>query len=381
MLELRDDSWLRTRSESDQPIVICRPTLVPSQIASAAARLFASSGGELARLARILGQSACFAVVRFRDGTVFPVVTRDDTQKGNSTETRHTLSFPMHGADGSPVAFMELTADTADHSHLADTLLRATVESTARAISERWFRIAHLNHWIVAAQPVDDAEKYVLLAIDRNRELLGANHTSREILEKRGLRWRPGLPLSAFFSSATSLVLNGGRHGDRSLRLPGAADAAPWSVLVTPPDFGDTQTKYDDRVLLHSRPRMDTLGSLSGTGTNSRDCSVFPPRVCRRVEEFIDSRLEAKIGTPELASHFGLSTSHFFRKFRKSFGVTPQAYIMHRRLSLAQDLLVKTDIAMVDIALKTGFSDQSHFSRNFHRFIGLPPRVFRMQHS
>jgi AraC family transcriptional regulator len=42
---------------------------------------------------------------------------------------------------------------------------------------------------------------------------------------------------------------------------------------------------------------------------------------------------------------------------------------------------VKTDIAMVDIALKAGFSDQSHFSRNFHRFVGLPPRVFRMQHS
>jgi AraC family transcriptional regulator len=61
--------------------------------------------------------------------------------------------------------------------------------------------------------------------------------------------------------------------------------------------------------------------------------------------------------------------------------MTPQAYIMRRRLCLAQELLAKTDIAMVDIALKAGFADQSHFSRNFHRFTGLPPGVFRMQHS
>jgi transcriptional regulator GlxA family with amidase domain len=61
--------------------------------------------------------------------------------------------------------------------------------------------------------------------------------------------------------------------------------------------------------------------------------------------------------------------------------MTPQAYIiMRRRLSLAQDLLAKTDITVADIALKAGFADQSHFSRNFHRFTGLPPRVFRIQH-
>jgi AraC-like DNA-binding protein len=380
MLDTRDGSWLQTTGEPAQPIVICRPTSGPPQADSAAAGLFASSGGELARLARLLGHSACFAVIRWLDGTVLPVRTRDDARSSNSTEARHALSFPIHGSDGIPVAFMELTADTAEHSHLADTLLRATAESAARAISERWFRISHLNHWIVAAQPVDDPEKYVLLAVDRDRTLVGANHTSREILEKNGLTWRPGLPLSVFFL-ATSLVLNGGRDGDRYLRLPGADDAAPWSVLITPPDFGATRMEYDDRVQLHSRPRMDTIGSLNGTGTNSRDCGVLPPRVCRRVDEFIDARLEGKISNAELASHFGLSNSHFFRKFRKSFGMTPQTYIMRRRLSLAQDLLVKTDISMVDIALKAGFSDQSHFSRNFHRFIGLPPRVFRMQHS
>ncbi len=345
---------------------------------STAAQLVATAGAELSRLARILGQSACLAVIRCLDGTVLPVIAREAPENSSSTLTQHTLSFPIYGADGGPLAFLELTAE-ADHSSLADTLLRATVDSAARAISERWFRISHLRHWIVAAQPGDDPERFILLAVDRDRMIVGADHTSREILEKKGQRWGTRLPLSTFFHSA-SLVLDDRRHCERSLKLPGADDGARWSVLITPPDPGDTRMNYDDRVLLHSRPRMDTMGSLSGTLRDSRDPGGFPPRVCQRLDEFIDARLETKIGITELASNFGLSTSHFFRKFRKSFGMSPQAYIMRRRLSLAQDLLAKTNITMVDIALKAGFSDQSHFSRNFHRFIGLPPRVFRMQH-
>jgi AraC family transcriptional regulator len=53
---------------------------------------------------------------------------------------------------------------------------------------------------------------------------------------------------------------------------------------------------------------------------------------------------------------------------------------MRRRLTRAQDLLARTDLALAEVALTTGFSDQSHFCRRFREFIGLPPRSFRMQH-
>jgi AraC-like DNA-binding protein len=342
---------------------------------STVAQLFASSQGELARLARILHRSRCLAAIRGADGTVLPAASGNN----GSAETRRTLSSPIYDSYGSPFAFLELKSPDAEHSSLTDTLLRAIVDSSARAISERWFRISHLRHWIVAAQPVDDPHKFILLAVDRARELVGADRASREILEKKGLHWRPHIPLSAFFHS-TSLVLDGGRHCERSLRVPGADDGALWFVLVTPPDLSDTRLEYGNRVLQHSRPRMDTLASLSENWLDTRESSGLSPRICQRIDEFIDARLEARIHIAELASSCGISPSHFFRKFRKSFGMTPQAYIMRRRLSLAQDLLAKTDITVADIALKAGFADQSHFSRNFHRFTGLPPRVFRMQY-
>jgi AraC family transcriptional regulator len=54
--------------------------------------------------------------------------------------------------------------------------------------------------------------------------------------------------------------------------------------------------------------------------------------------------------------------------------------VMRRRLLRAQELLASTELPLIDIALATGFADQSHFSRRFHQMTGVPPRAFRLQH-
>jgi AraC family transcriptional regulator len=100
----------------------------------------------------------------------------------------------------------------------------------------------------------------------------------------------------------------------------------------------------------------------------------------RSVEEYIDLHLEKNLSVEGLASHLGISTSYFARSFRSSFGLTPHAYVMRRRLLRAQELLASTDLPLIDIALATGFADQSHFCRRFHQMTGMPPRTFRLQY-
>jgi transcriptional regulator GlxA family with amidase domain len=127
---------------------------------------------------------------------------------------------------------------------------------------------------------------------------------------------------------------------------------------------------------------MDTIASLGDSwAADTKEPRGLPPRVRRRIDECIDAQLESRVDITELAMSVGFSPSHFFRMFRKSFGMTPHSYIMRRRLFLAQELLMTTDLGLAEIALKAGFSDQSHFCRSFHRFAGLPPRAFRMQHT
>lgn len=114
--------------------------------------------------------------------------------------------------------------------------------------------------------------------------------------------------------------------------------------------------------------------------SDSREAAALSSRRVRLIEEFIDARLEHGINIAELATHSGFSESHFFRVFRKSFGISPHRYLMRRRLSLAQTLLMKTELRLADIALKAGFADQSHFSRSFQRSMGLSPGAFRRHH-
>jgi AraC family transcriptional regulator len=100
----------------------------------------------------------------------------------------------------------------------------------------------------------------------------------------------------------------------------------------------------------------------------------------KSIEEYIDVHLEKALSVEELASHLGISPSYFARSFRNSVGLAPHAYVMRRRLLRAQELLASTELPLIDIALATGFADQSHFSRRFHQMTGVPPRAFRLQH-
>ena len=116
-------------------------------------------------------------------------------------------------------------------------------------------------------------------------------------------------------------------------------------------------------------------GRVPNAKTSQR--AGFPRYMMRRIEELVGEHLEGGVGIAEMSSRLGYSSSHFFRMFRRSFGITPHTYVMRRRVAVAQQLLRRTDLGLVDIALKAGFCDQSHLSRSFRRFAGLPPRAYR----
>jgi transcriptional regulator GlxA family with amidase domain len=104
------------------------------------------------------------------------------------------------------------------------------------------------------------------------------------------------------------------------------------------------------------------------------------PRTLARLQAHIDSNIESSLTMTELAELTGLSTSHFARCFRKSVGLPPHSYVKRRRVERARELLTRTNLPVAEIALVTGFSDQSHFTRRFREIIGVPPGAYRFQH-
>jgi transcriptional regulator GlxA family with amidase domain len=103
----------------------------------------------------------------------------------------------------------------------------------------------------------------------------------------------------------------------------------------------------------------------------------LPPRALRRVREFIETHLEESISIQALANIAGLSMYHFARAFKQSEAVTPHDYLIHRRVQRARDLLAGTDLPLSEIALASGFSDQSHCARRFREHVGVTPSSYR----
>lgn len=99
----------------------------------------------------------------------------------------------------------------------------------------------------------------------------------------------------------------------------------------------------------------------------------------RRIEAFVEDRLGTNISVEELSAVVRLSTSHFLRAFKRAAGETPHKYIVQRRLQRARHLMLTTDIALVEIALASGFADQSHFCRIFRQSCGESPAAWRRE--
>jgi AraC family transcriptional regulator len=84
----------------------------------------------------------------------------------------------------------------------------------------------------------------------------------------------------------------------------------------------------------------------------------------------------------QLGELAGTSIRHFERAFRQAMDVPPHAYVVRKRISRAQDLLLSEPALTIDeIAVRAGFTSSSHFSSRFRRQTGYSPTAFRRLHS
>lgn len=104
------------------------------------------------------------------------------------------------------------------------------------------------------------------------------------------------------------------------------------------------------------------------------------PAVRRRVLELMEAHASAHLTIDALAREAGLSPAHFARAFKESVGRAPHQHLLSIRLERARRLLDAPGAALSDIAFRTGFSDQAHFTRFFKRQFGVTPGAMRQSH-
>jgi len=113
----------------------------------------------------------------------------------------------------------------------------------------------------------------------------------------------------------------------------------------------------------------------------SRTALQRDPRIERAVQ-FLEQNFRDNISIDQVARVAGLSRYHFFRMFHLAVGMPPHDYLIKCRLREARRLIALYGgrRSLAQIAVETGFSDQTHLTRRFRREFGHTPGRWRQQH-
>ena len=95
------------------------------------------------------------------------------------------------------------------------------------------------------------------------------------------------------------------------------------------------------------------------------------------IDHFLSDEEEGRVGLRVVARAVSMSYFHFSRAFKQSMGMTATNYIAERRIERAKKMLEETELPISEIALRSGFSSQSHFTTAFRRLAGATPKAFR----
>jgi AraC family transcriptional regulator len=96
-----------------------------------------------------------------------------------------------------------------------------------------------------------------------------------------------------------------------------------------------------------------------------------------RVVEYIHAHLDDNLELSKLSEVAGLNVYHFARAFKQSTRESPHQYVLRRRIEHAKELLCQPQLSVIEASARTGFVDQSHFSKVFRRMVGVAPSEYR----
>ena len=166
---------------------------------------------------------------------------------------------------------------------------------------------------------------------------------------------------------------------------PGAVPAGSASLVArlaqmlgTARDNADTHYEVTKRIVAETSLLLEShLGR--GTQPPASQNGMLARWQINRVRKFIDERLTESIRVSDLSALARSSPSYFSAAFKRTFGASPHAYLMKRRISMAVEQMLSSDAPLSEIAMNCGFADQAHFSRQFRRMMGSTPSNWRRE--
>jgi hypothetical protein len=193
----------------------------------------------------------------------------------------------------------------------------AAVTASVRAIEERLFRHSFRRAWTIAAAPSPTSGAGLLLAVDNDQCVIGADHVARDALGLDERDLLSGKSLSAYYDRS---LFRRGDEQDSPAQWTGLDSESAWNVLITPPLRTSKELRNSEYAMIHSRPRLSTLENSSAETIPTPSRGGLSPAVTRRVCDYIEGHLDEKIRLDGLAALTGLSTDHLLGHSTSQWG-------------------------------------------------------------
>lgn len=162
---------------------------------------------------------------------------------------------------------------------------------------------------------------------------------------------------------------------DKIAGLKAGADA----YLEKPFNADELSVRVEKLLQQREMLRKKFLDMLTDESSESEvDLSIVDKAFVDKFStEIHDLITKGKIDYNELASKFYLSRTQLNRKVKAVTGYTTTEYILQIRISMAKQLLMKTDYPIGDIAIRCGIEDVAYFSLLFRKNVGKTPSEYR----
>jgi transcriptional regulator GlxA family with amidase domain len=153
------------------------------------------------------------------------------------------------------------------------------------------------------------------------------------------------------------------------LSTAGGTSSIDLMLKLIAADHGDEVANTVADQLIYSSIRTDQDTQRLSIPTR---IGVRHPKLSQ-VIQMMEANIEDPISPADLAEEVGMSTRQLERLFRRYLNRSPKRYYMELRLQKARNLLMQTDMSVINVALACGFASPSHFSKCYRAHYNTTP--------
>lgn len=122
---------------------------------------------------------------------------------------------------------------------------------------------------------------------------------------------------------------------------------------------------------------FELLGDTLRRAKNNFKADAAPPVWLKRALELVCDRFSENLSLGQIAAAVGVHETHLAREFKRHYRSTVGEYLRRLRIEHACRCISASNISLAEIALLSGFADQSHFTKTFVQVMEMTPAAYR----